>query len=31
VILDRTGNVYGTTGAGGQFGKGTVYKLAPPA
>jgi uncharacterized repeat protein (TIGR03803 family) len=30
VILDAAGNVYGTTGAGGQFGDGTVYKLTPP-
>jgi uncharacterized repeat protein (TIGR03803 family) len=31
VILDAAGNVYGTTGAGGQFGDGTVYRLTPPA
>jgi len=30
VILDGAGNIYGTTAAGGQYGKGTVYKLTPP-
>jgi uncharacterized repeat protein (TIGR03803 family) len=30
VVLDSAGNVYGTTAAGGQFGKGTVYKLTAP-
>jgi len=31
VVLDGAGNVYGTTGAGGQYGYGTVYKLTAPA
>jgi uncharacterized repeat protein (TIGR03803 family) len=30
VVLDSAGNVYGVTAAGGQFGYGTVYKLALP-
>jgi uncharacterized repeat protein (TIGR03803 family) len=30
VVLDNAGNVYGVTAAGGQFGYGTVYKLALP-
>lgn len=28
LVLDRHGNVYGTTGAGGTYGKGTVFKLS---
>jgi uncharacterized repeat protein (TIGR03803 family) len=30
VVLDRAGDVYGVTAAGGQFGYGTVYELALP-
>jgi len=29
LIFDRAGNLYGTTGYGGQFNKGTVYRLSP--
>jgi uncharacterized repeat protein (TIGR03803 family) len=29
LIIDRTGNFYGATNQGGDFGKGTVFKLAP--
>src|ERR1700722_6280520 len=29
VISDKSGNLYGTTGSGGSFGYGTVFKLAP--
>ena len=29
VILDATGNLYGTTNQGGDFGGGTVFELAP--
>ena len=29
VILDKAGNLYGTTGVGGKFGEGTVFKLSP--
>lgn len=29
LILDATGNLYGTTQTGGAFGGGTVFKLAP--
>ena len=29
VVSDKAGNVYGTTNAGGAFGFGTVFKLAP--
>jgi len=29
VILDKAGNLYGTTGVGGEFGEGTVFKLSP--
>jgi uncharacterized repeat protein (TIGR03803 family) len=29
LIIDGVGNLYGTTGAGGQYGDGTVYKLTP--
>jgi len=28
-IVDATGALYGTTGAGGDYGNGTVYKLTP--
>jgi uncharacterized repeat protein (TIGR03803 family) len=31
VAVDSEGNVYGVSAAGGQSGKGTVYKLTPPA
>jgi uncharacterized repeat protein (TIGR03803 family) len=31
VILDASGNVYGTTFSGGQGGAGTVYELSPAA
>src|SRR5574337_290934 len=30
-ILDRSGNLYGTTYLGGAFGAGSVYKLSPNA
>ncbi len=30
LIQDSAGNLYGTTSAGGAFGFGTVFKLAPP-
>lgn len=30
VTLDQTGNLYGTTEAGGAIGPGTVFKLSPP-
>jgi uncharacterized repeat protein (TIGR03803 family) len=29
VVLDSAGNVHGTTAAGGQYNKGTVYELTP--
>jgi uncharacterized repeat protein (TIGR03803 family) len=29
VIFDQAGNLYGTTGEGGQFDLGTVYRLSP--
>jgi uncharacterized repeat protein (TIGR03803 family) len=29
LIIDGVGNLYGTTGAGGRYGEGTVYKLTP--
>jgi uncharacterized repeat protein (TIGR03803 family) len=29
VILDKKGNLYGTTGSGGAYGAGTVFKLTP--
>jgi uncharacterized repeat protein (TIGR03803 family) len=29
LVLDVTGNLYGTTRAGGTFGMGTVFKIAP--
>ena len=31
VIMDRRGNLYGTTQLGGNYGPGTVFKLSPPA
>lgn len=31
VIFDHSGNLYGTTGSGGNDGQGVVYKLAPGA
>jgi uncharacterized repeat protein (TIGR03803 family) len=31
LLLDRTGNLYGTTGVGGATGNGTVYKLTRQA
>jgi uncharacterized repeat protein (TIGR03803 family) len=31
LTLDASGNLYGTTNAGGFFGKGTAFKLAPSA
>jgi uncharacterized repeat protein (TIGR03803 family) len=31
LILDKTGALYGTTASGGVSGKGTVFKLTPPA
>lgn len=30
LIADNTGTLYGTTGSGGRYGFGTVYKLTPP-
>ena len=29
LVLDASGNLYGTTDTGGQFGKGTVFKVTP--
>jgi uncharacterized repeat protein (TIGR03803 family) len=29
LILDSTGNLYGTTGGGGAFGGGTVFEIEP--
>jgi uncharacterized repeat protein (TIGR03803 family) len=29
LILDTAGNLYGTTGAGGAYGQGTVFELSP--
>jgi uncharacterized repeat protein (TIGR03803 family) len=29
VTLDRSGNLYGTTGNGGQYGRGVVFQLTP--
>jgi uncharacterized repeat protein (TIGR03803 family) len=29
LVLDTSGNLYGTTGNGGAFGYGTVFKLTP--
>ena len=29
VVGDKAGNLYGTTSAGGKFGAGTVYRMAP--
>jgi uncharacterized repeat protein (TIGR03803 family) len=29
VIFDKIGNLYGTTGVGGSYGEGVVYKLSP--
>jgi uncharacterized repeat protein (TIGR03803 family) len=31
VILDKSGNLYGTTGSGGAYGEGVVFKLSPQA
>lgn len=31
LIMDVDGNLYGTTGGGGKFGGGTVFKMAPQA
>jgi uncharacterized repeat protein (TIGR03803 family) len=31
LIMDTSGKFYGTTTAGGTFGKGTVFELTPPA
>ncbi len=31
VVFDSAGNLYGTTGRGGKFNAGTVFKLTPPA
>jgi uncharacterized repeat protein (TIGR03803 family) len=30
-VLDSSGNLYGTTSDGGQYNRGTVYKLTPPS
>jgi len=29
LVMDKTGNLYGTTYGGGAYGEGTVYKVAP--
>lgn len=29
LVLDSSGNLYGTTAQGGTYGQGTVFKLAP--
>ncbi len=29
LVLDRAGNLYGTTSEGGEFGEGTVFELSP--
>jgi uncharacterized repeat protein (TIGR03803 family) len=31
LVLDRAGNLYGTTQGGGSFGLGTVFELSPPS
>jgi len=31
LIVDAKGNLYGTTGNGGKYNRGTAFKLAPPA
>ena len=31
LVIDAAGNLYGTTGGGGPFGEGTVFKLTPGA
>jgi len=31
LLADSKGNLYGTTSGGGEFGKGTVFELTPPA
>jgi uncharacterized repeat protein (TIGR03803 family) len=31
VIMDKSGNLYGTTGDGGTYGSGTVFELTPPS
>jgi len=31
VALDQSGSLYGTTGNGGEYGRGTVFKLTPNA
>jgi hypothetical protein len=31
VVLDRVGDLYGNTGAGGVYGYGTAFELTPPA
>lgn len=31
LVFDKTGALYGTTGSGGKYGYGTVFKLSPPS
>ena len=31
LVMDQTGNLYGTTSGGGAFGKGSVFELSPTA
>jgi hypothetical protein len=31
LIIDQQGNLYGTTGSGGDFGLGTAFELTPPS
>src|SRR5208282_5611887 len=31
LVLDAAGNLYGTTAAGGAYGSGTVFQIAPGA
>jgi uncharacterized repeat protein (TIGR03803 family) len=31
LVLDQSGNLYGTTSSGGTYGYGTVFELSPPA
>ena len=31
LVMDKSGNLYGTTGGGGAYGQGTVFELSPTA
>ena len=31
MVMDRAGDLYGNTGAGGLYGYGTAFELTPPA